>query len=111
MSSTYALIDKATDEILNIIECSEENISGFITENQYAVKVNTADTDNYPPVGGLYKKENNKFVYKVDQYGTKPWPSWSLDDRNRWKAPIPYPTDGEYYGWDEENQKWFRWNP
>lgn len=102
-------MDKATDEIVNIIECSDENIQIFITDDQYAVKVNSTDIDNYPCVGGLYVKEHNKFVFKINP--VKPFPSWILDDRNCWKAPVPYPTDGEFYGWDEAYQKWFRWNP
>ena len=109
MSNVYAIIDKTSDEVLNVIECEDSDIQGFVTDSQYAVSANRTDAENYPIIGGLYKKDSNKFVFKIDQCGTKPWPSWVLDDRNLWRAPVPYPTDGGFYGWDEQNQKWFRW--
>lgn len=36
----------------------------------------------------------------------KPFPSWTLDDDYRWQAPVPYPTDGGIYYWDEETGTW-----
>lgn len=37
----------------------------------------------------------------------KPYPSWLLnEDTCLWDAPVPYPTDGEMYTWDEDGQTW-----
>lgn len=37
----------------------------------------------------------------------KPYPSWRLSNIDAsWKAPIPYPTDGIVYDWDEETTDW-----
>lgn len=37
----------------------------------------------------------------------KPYPSWLLDTNTfRWQSPVPYPTDGGIYEWDEETQSW-----
>lgn len=37
----------------------------------------------------------------------QPYPSWSLDEATcRWIAPVPYPTDGNLYFWDEGTQQW-----
>jgi len=37
----------------------------------------------------------------------KPFESWVLDeDTCLWEAPIPYPTDGEAYTWDEDAGDW-----
>lgn len=34
--------------------------------------------------------------------------SWIWNDQIcDWEAPIPYPTDGKIYMWDEENQRWY----
>jgi hypothetical protein len=35
------------------------------------------------------------------------FPSWLLNlDTCEWEAPIPYPTNGKIYNWDEETQSW-----
>ena len=37
----------------------------------------------------------------------KPYPSWLLNTNTcQWQAPIPYPTDGKNYYWNEETQSW-----
>ena len=37
----------------------------------------------------------------------KPYPSWLLDTSTfQWQSPVPYPTDGGIYEWDEETQSW-----
>ena len=37
----------------------------------------------------------------------KPYSSWVLNTETAdWEAPIPYPTDGNDYIWDEENLEW-----
>jgi len=50
--------------------------------------------------------------YKYDQtrdafIPPKPFDSWTLnEDTCHWEAPIPYPTDGQEYKWNETNQTW-----
>lgn len=37
----------------------------------------------------------------------KPYPSWLLNTTTfQWQAPVPYPSDGEMYCWDESTQSW-----
>jgi hypothetical protein len=37
----------------------------------------------------------------------KPYPSWLLDTNTfQWQPPVPYPTDGGVYTWDEDTQTW-----
>lgn len=37
----------------------------------------------------------------------KPFPSWTLDNATAdWVAPVPMPTDGKMYSWDEATQSW-----
>ena len=37
----------------------------------------------------------------------KPYDSWVLDEETcQWQAPVPYPTDGLMYEWNEENINW-----
>ena len=50
------------------------------------------------------------FIYNEDKdvfHPPKLHPSWVYNDElNEYEAPVPYPDDGEYYLWNEENQEW-----
>ena len=40
-------------------------------------------------------------------YAPQPYPSWILNTSTfLWEAPVPYPTDGGNYVWDEATQSW-----
>lgn len=37
----------------------------------------------------------------------QPYPSWLLNETTcLWEPPVPYPTDGNRYRWDETNLEW-----
>jgi hypothetical protein len=37
----------------------------------------------------------------------KYYPSWHLNTNTcEWDPPVPYPTDGKIYNWNEETQQW-----
>jgi len=37
----------------------------------------------------------------------KPHESWVLDETtNTWEPPVPFPTDGKTYYWDEKVKNW-----
>ena len=58
---------------------------------------------NYAGVGHTYDPKLDAF------YGLQPYPSWSLDEDCKWKAPVPYPqinTETQEISWDESNLKW-----
>jgi hypothetical protein len=56
---------------------------------------------NYAGIGFTYDEDLDAFV------PPKPFPSWLLDtDTARWVAPVPYPTDGLIYAWDEDAGDW-----
>lgn len=46
-----------------------------------------------------YDQNLNKII------GPSPFDSWTLID-GRWEAPIPYPTDGKVYKWNEKEKSW-----
>lgn len=58
---------------------------------------------NYAGIGYTYDEDRDAFIPpKPEQY-----PSWIIDDDTcQWKAPVDYPTDGQDYEWNEENQSW-----
>jgi len=56
---------------------------------------------NYAEIGGTYDVVANAFVNR------KPFPSWILNQQTySWQAPVPYPTDGRDYTWDENTLSW-----
>jgi hypothetical protein len=56
---------------------------------------------NYAGIGYTYDENRNAFILP------KPFDSWLLDeDTCNWNPPVPYPTDGEMYTWNEEELKW-----
>lgn len=56
---------------------------------------------NYAGIGYSYDQQLDAFV------PPKPFPSWTLDESTAlWIAPVPRPTDGGDYQWDEPSQSW-----
>lgn len=56
---------------------------------------------NYPGIGYSYDKQRDAFI------PPQPYPSWLLDESTcLWNPPVPCPTDGQQYSWDEDNQQW-----
>ena len=62
---------------------------------------------NYAGIGYTYDDS-----YVIDGivgvfYAPQPYPSWILNTSTfLWEAPVPYPTDGGTYVWDEATQSW-----
>ena len=56
---------------------------------------------NYAGIGFTYDSQRDAFI------PPKPYNSWILNEQTcNWDAPIAYPTDGQRYIWNEENQNW-----
>lgn len=56
---------------------------------------------NYAGVGFTYDKQRDAFI------PPKPFDSWVLNEETcLWEAPIPVPTDGKFYVWDENQKQW-----
>jgi len=56
---------------------------------------------NHAGVGYIYDSQRDAFI------PPKPFNSWILNESTcNWNAPIPYPTDGQKYTWNEENKNW-----
>jgi hypothetical protein len=74
----------------------------------YTPNTNEPDPDqskayrkNYAGIGYTYDATRDAFI------PPQPYPSWVLDESScLWNAPVPYPTDGNRYSWDEATQNW-----
>lgn len=79
----------------------------FLTEwsggytNWKQTSYNASFRKNLAGVGFTYDATLDAFV------PPKPFPSWLLNTGTcQWEPPIPYPTDGKMYSWDEKTQSW-----
>ena len=56
---------------------------------------------NHAGVGFTYDEDRDAFI------APKPYNSWTLnEDTCQWDSPVPYPTDGKRYTWDESTTNW-----
>lgn len=69
--------------------------------NQPSEDQSKAFRKNYAGIGYTYDSIKDAFI------PPKPYPSWALNEQTcLWDPPVPHPTDGKAYYWDEENQSW-----
>lgn len=55
----------------------------------------------YAGIGYTYNSSLDAFV------PPQPYPSWTLDNATAdWVPPVPMPTDGKKYVWNEATQSW-----
>ena len=60
---------------------------------------------NYAGAGFFYDAKRDAFI------PPQPFSSWVLDEGIcQWQAPVPYPTDGKHYVWDESTLSWKEFN-
>jgi len=56
---------------------------------------------NYAGIGYTYDADRDAFI------PPQPFASWSLNETTcLWGAPVAYPTDGNYYTWNEATLSW-----
>jgi hypothetical protein len=56
---------------------------------------------NYAGIGFSYDSKRDAFI------APKPFSKWGLDEETcQWVAPIPYPTDGFTYVWNDNRGEW-----
>lgn len=56
---------------------------------------------NFAGIGYTYDKTRDAFI------PAKPFASWVLDEETcLWNPPVPMPTDGIMYQWNESTQSW-----
>lgn len=56
---------------------------------------------NYAGIGYTYDEQRDAFIQP------KPFASWVLnEDTCQWNSPVPMPTDGKRYMWNETNLAW-----
>lgn len=107
----YAFLDEnnlVTEVIVGIDET--ELIEGLDPETWYGnfrgqvckrTSYNSTIRKNYAGIGFTYDEELDAFI------APRPFTSWELNqDTCKWEAPLPYPTDGFTYFWNEAELDW-----
>ena len=71
------------------------------TTNQPGTDQSKAFRKNYAGLGYTYDYDRDAFI------PPKPFNSWVLNETScLWEAPVPMPTDGKRYTWNEETVSW-----
>ena len=116
----------SSNEVLQVIVISNEDVDANGGDESTQAETFVASIVPYTTGGVAWKQTsyNNNFRkqyaginYTYDSskdmfISIKPYPSWSLDSNDDWKAPVTYPTAteinsvGVVISWDEDNQKW-----
>jgi hypothetical protein len=69
--------------------------------NEPSADQSKAFRKNYAGFGYTYDESRDAFI------PPKPYSSWTLNEETcQWDSPVPYPTDGESYIWNEETTSW-----
>lgn len=56
---------------------------------------------NYAGIGYTFDATRDAFI------APQPFPSWVLNEQScQWESPVPMPTDGKMYSWDEDAKSW-----
>jgi len=115
----YAILD-SNNIVTTVIVGRHEGEDGIDWEEYYGQALNgTCRRTSYNTQGGIhlnggtpFRKNYAGIGYKYDSIldafvAPKPYQSWVLNDQSCiWEAPIPYPSDGSKYIWDENSLSW-----
>ena len=72
-------------------------LGGLWVQTSYNARIRK----NYAGIGMTYDSHRDAFIHP------QPYASWILnEDTCQWEAPVPYPTDGVMYSWNEETTDW-----
>lgn len=102
-------VNVVNNETINNLPFPESEPVGvaFLTEwsggysNWKQTSYNANFRKNYAGLGYTYDPVIDAFI------PSKPYPSWLLNTNTaQWEPPIPYPSDGKQYQWDENTQSW-----
>ena len=100
---TEVIVGKNENEIIDELTPEQwyENFRGQkCVRTSYNASIN-GFRKNYAGIGFSYDSTRDAFI------PPQPFSSWILIENTcQWEAPIPYPTDGKIYNWDESALSW-----
>lgn len=92
----------AEQDFINILPDAQNYIqTSYNTYKGQHLNGGTPLRYNYAGINYSYDAVRDAFI------PPKPYPSWVLNEAECWwYAPVPYPTDGGVYQWNETTQTW-----
>jgi hypothetical protein len=91
------ILDGAESETKGVIFCK----SLFGEDTKWVqTSYNGNIRKNYAGIGYTYDPIADHF------HAPQPYSSWILNSEAQWVSPVPMPTDGKPYSWNEETQSW-----
>lgn len=101
----------SNDELDNLPFPESETKGILFCKSLFGENTNWAQTSYTAAFRYNYAGEGFLFDSSANPNGAfippKPYSSWLLNTNNFcWQAPVPYPTDGKIYTWNEESQSW-----
>lgn len=84
------------DEVKGIMFCIALTGYPFWRKTSYNGNIRK----QYAGIGYTYDIVRDVFI------APQPFPSWTLDENSDWQPPVPMPTDGGMYTWNEADQQW-----
>lgn len=98
---TEVIVGRNEDEVVEGISDWEAYYGEFRGQRCLRTSYNGNIRKNYAGVGYSYSDDLDAFI------PPKPYESWILDEVTcQWQAPVPYPTDGVMYAWNESAGDW-----
>ena len=115
----YAFLD-ANNVVTEVIPGKDEGEDGIDWEQHYGeFRGQTCKRTSYNTVGGVhtaggtpYRKNYAGIGYTYDEQleafiPPQPFASWLLNEQScLWEPPVPMPTDGAIYRWNESTLTW-----
>ena len=117
----YAQLDKDNVVVSVFVGRDEDDLVDGVTdwEEYYAPEGFTVKRTSYNTFGGEHISDGVPFRFNYAGIGytydeqrdafipPKQFESWILNEEKcLWEAPVPYPSDGKSYTWDEESLSW-----
>ena len=112
MSHFAKVVDGVVEQVIvaDNKEWCEANLGGTWVQTSYNTHGGahtlggTPLHKNYAGIG--YEWDGTGF------FAPQPYPSWIMNTSTwLWEAPVPYPTDGQMYTWDEATLSWVLLTP
>jgi len=96
----------AEQEFIDTLSDKEQWIqTSYNTQGGVHVLGGTPLRKNFAGIGYTYDAIRDAFIPRKPSN----FHSWILNEQScTWKAPIPYPTDGADYYWDEQQVNWIK---
>jgi hypothetical protein len=80
----------------------QESLGISFCKELYGQDTNWVQTSYNNSIRGVFASIDYTYDASLDRFiPPKTYPSWVLDANYIWEPPIPYPTDGKKYEWDE----------